>query len=209
MVAWQPVATDGDAKRAREYLLQGERRLGVGSPDHVDDHKVSASVESGGGPTFTPVHGYGRLVAVPPICSDGSAARIRVHLAQGAWSPGAGVHKRRPSPPWILDVRPDWSLTEPLACLAPLLARPSRARPCRPVRVRGFRTSREWPSTAVGWAGRPSRTRSRRVVEVGCWPGRGRLSAVPSLSAQHSPVCTVRVTGDTVLPRPEVGRGQG
>ena len=86
---------------------------------------------------------------------------------------------------------------------------PAGARPCRPVRVRGCRTSREWPSTAVGLAGRPSRTRSRRVVEVGCWPGRGRLSAVPSLSAQHSPVCTVRVTGDTVLPRPEVGRGQG
>ena len=43
VVAWQPVATDGDAKRAREYLLQGERRLGVGSLVHADDHKVIAS----------------------------------------------------------------------------------------------------------------------------------------------------------------------
>ena len=203
----------------------------------------------------------------PPICSDGSAARIHVHMEQGARATGgpgtrpglsradplaqrqppstlergrscpgeegeggeSGVHKQRPSPPWILDARPDWSSTEPFACLAPpppcpsVVLRllyfapgggraelvPAGARPCRPVRVRGFRTSREWPSTAVGLAGRPSRTRSRRVVEVGCWPGRGRLSAVPSLSAQHSPICTVRVTGDTVLPRPEVGRGQG
>ena len=35
------------------------------------------------------------------------------------------------------------------------------------------------------------------------------MSAVPSLSAKHSPVRTVRVMGDTVLPCPEVGRGQG
>ena len=40
---WRDVATDGDAKRAREYLLQGERRLGVGSLVHADDHKVIAS----------------------------------------------------------------------------------------------------------------------------------------------------------------------
>ena len=205
----------------------------------------------------------------PPICSDGSAARIHVHMEQGARSPGdrgsrypagavacgptgpvtAAVHigeraelsrrgrrgggsreytSKGPAHPGYWMPGRTGARRSPLPVLPPppcpfvVLRRlsfapgggraelvPAGARPCRPVRVRGCRTSREWPSTAVGLVGRPSRTRSRRVVEVGCWPGRGRLSAVPSLSAQHSPVCTVRVTGDTVLPRPEVGRGQG
>ena len=205
----------------------------------------------------------------PPICSDGSAARIHVHMEQGARSPGdrgsrypagavacgptgpataavhigeraelsrrgrrgggAGSTQAKAQPTLDIGCQAGLELDGALCLSCPpppcpfvVLRRlsfapgggraelvPAGARPCRPVRVRGCRTSREWPSTAVGLAGRPSRTRSRRVVEVGCWPGRGRLSAVPSLSAQHSPVCTVRVTGDTVLPRPEVGRGQG
>ena len=47
---WRDVATDGDAKRAREHLLQGARRLGVGSPVHTDDQRP-----------YT--YGYGRLAA--------------------------------------------------------------------------------------------------------------------------------------------------
>ena len=168
----------------------------------------------------------------PPICSDGSAARIHVHMEQGARATGgpgtrpglsradplaqrqppstlergrscpgeegeggeSGVHKQRPSPPWILDARPDWSSTEPFACLAPPPL-PVRRSPSSLLRARrracraGPRRSSSLPARPGArlqdvprmalhrrWVGGPPVPDAvRRVVEVGYWPGRGRL----------------------------------
>ena len=76
------------------------------------------------------------------------------------------------------------------------------AGPWRPVWVRSFRTFRRRRSLG-GRAGHPSRTRTRtrRVIEVGC--GTRRLSAVPSLGR------AVQTAGDATLPHPEVGPGRG